>query len=382
MNAIPALGAAATPSRRDARLLAVAADGKLSSLLRAAFAELFEPGDLVVANDAATLPASLTGTHGPTGRPIELRLAGWVTPGDPHRFAALAFGDGDHRMRTEDRPQPPPLRRGDRLELGPLTAVVEATLGHPRLLLVRFPGNRASVFGGLARHGRPIQYAHVPAPLALWDVWTSLAALPVAFEPPSAGFALDWRVVYAWRRRGIGFATLTHAAGISSTGDPELDARLPFDEPYRIPPRTAAMVAETKRCGGRVIAIGTTVVRALEAAASADRQVREGEGIARGRIGAATPLAVVDAILTGVHQPGESHFELLAAFADRRLLERISGAFLAGGYRAHEFGDSMLLERQRVIARDTAHPGPLHGQGGNARRPPSPAAPSAPRRHR
>ena len=64
-----------------------------------------------------------------------------------------------------------------------------------------------------------------------------MAADPVAFEPPSAGFALDWQTLARWRGRGIGFATLTHAAGISSTGDPALDRRLPFDEPYRIPQR-------------------------------------------------------------------------------------------------------------------------------------------------
>jgi S-adenosylmethionine:tRNA ribosyltransferase-isomerase len=180
----------------------------------------------------------------------------------------------------------------------------------------------------------------------MWDVWTSIAAQPVAFEPPSAGFAIDWRTLHAWQQRGVAFATLTHAAGISSTGDPALDARLPFDEPYRIPERTAIAVREARSRGGRVIAVGTTVVRALESAAGADGTVRPGPGIATGRIGPQTPLRVIDAILTGVHQPGESHFELLRAFAGDALLDRISAAFIAGDYRAHEFGDSMLLERQ------------------------------------
>ena len=120
---------------------------------------------------------------------------------------------------------------------------------------------------------------------------------------------------------------------------------LPFDEPYRIPAGTAAAIAEAKAEGGRIIAIGTTVVRALEAAANADG-VRAGDGVARGRIERDTPLRVVDAILTGVHQPGESHFELLRAFADDAVLDRVTAALAARGYRAHEFGDSMLLERQ------------------------------------
>ena len=129
---------------------------------------------------------------------------------------------------------------------------------------MRFLDKPATILGGLARHGRPIQYAHVPVPLALSDVWTRIAADPIAFEPPSAGFALDWRTLAAWRQRGIGFATLTHAAGISSTGDRTLDLRLPFDEPYSIPERTAAAIKQAKSKGGRIIAIGTTVVRAIE----------------------------------------------------------------------------------------------------------------------
>jgi hypothetical protein len=95
-----------------------------------------------------------------------------------------------------------------------------------------------------------------------------------------------------------------------------------------------------------VVAVGTTVVRALESAAHPDGGVRSGAGVASGRIGAQASLRTVDALLTGVHQPGESHFELLRAFAGDALLARISAAFAAGDYLAHEFGDSMLLERQ------------------------------------
>jgi len=339
--------AADHPEPHAARLLVVEADGAMRNLPRAALASLLAPGDLVVANDAATLPASLSGTHLASGEPIEVRLAGWLSAGDPtRRFVAIAFGAGDHRTRTEDRPPPPPLASGDCLQFGTLEAMVARLLRHPRLVELRFIGSRAAVLAGIARHGRPIQYAHVPEPLALWDVWTKIAAEPVAFEPPSAGFALDWRTLAAWRERGVGFATLTLAAGISSTGDPALDQRLPFDEPYRIPERTAAAIARARSDGKRVVAVGTTVVRALLSAADADGEIRAGDGMARGRIMRGTRLGVIDAILTGVHQPGESHFELLRAFADDVVLDRASAAFIAHGYRAHEFGDSMLLHRQ------------------------------------
>jgi S-adenosylmethionine:tRNA ribosyltransferase-isomerase len=240
--------------------------------------------------------------------------------------------------------------------LGPLVAVVERLLDHSLLFVLRFCEDRDAVLAGLARHGQPIQYAHVREPLALWDVWTRIAAAPTAFEPPSAGFALDWCMLAAWRQRGIGFATLTHAAGISSTGDPMLDQRLPFEEPYRIPERTAAAVERTKSQGGRIVAIGTSTVRALESSANADGRVRAGADVASGRIVRGTKLRVVDAILTGVHQPGESHFELLRAFADDAVLDHISASLAAHGYRAHEFGDSMLIERQPCVPPDGAKP--------------------------
>jgi S-adenosylmethionine:tRNA ribosyltransferase-isomerase len=336
--------------QRSAKLLVVNADGGIRHLPRAALASLFSPGDLVIANDAATLPASLTGAHFGTNELIEVRLAAWVSVGDPTRFVAVAFGAGDHRTRTEDRLPPPRLSAGDRLAFGALDAVVERLLEAPCLFQLHFLGDRATVLAGLARHGAPIQYAHVPEPLALWDVWTRIAADPIAFEPPSAGFALDWRTLSIWRRRGVGFATLTHAAGLSSTGHPELDSSLPFDEPFRIPQRTAAAIAQAKSNDRRTIAIGTTVVRSLESAAMVDGAVRAGDGVASGRIARETPLRVVDSILTGVHQPGESHYELLRAFASDTVLDRMSAAVEEHGCRTYEFGDFVLVEYHHAIA--------------------------------
>jgi S-adenosylmethionine:tRNA ribosyltransferase-isomerase len=346
--------AAKRPEQRLAKLLMIDAKGEVRHFLRHTLAALFSPGDLLIANDAATLPASLQGIHCPSGEPIEIRLAAWVSIHDPTRFTAIAFGTGDHRTRTEDRIAPPPVASGDRLALGTLVAIVERRLYHPRLFRLRFLGNRATILTGLARHGRPVQYAHIPEPLALGDVWTRIAAHPIAFEPPSAGFVLDWRALAVWRQRGVGFATLTHAAGLSSTGDPGLDQRLPFDEPYRIPECTAAAIKLAKSRGGRIIAVGTTVVRALESAVNADGSVRAGHGVASERIVGETPLRIVDMVLTGVHQPGESHFELLRAFATDVVLNEISVAVGEHGYRPHEFGDSMLIERRPRVGCD--HP--------------------------
>jgi S-adenosylmethionine:tRNA ribosyltransferase-isomerase len=336
----------------QARLLVVDASRRIGHAPRSAFVEFLRPGDLVIANDAATLPASLRGVHAATGAPVEVRLAGRpsLRPEDVGRFSAVVFGAGDFRTRTEDRPPPPARARGDRLLLGPLRATVGQALGHARLVALRFDGPPDEVWAGLALHGRPIQYAHVATPLALWDVWTRIAGPPVAFEPPSAGFTLDWRALSAIRERGAEFATVTHAAGISSTGDEGLDRLLPFDEPYRIPDSTALAVGRARERGGRVVAVGTSVVRALEDAAEGGGLVRAGEGLATQRIGAETLLRVVDAILSGTHEPGTSHYELLRAFLDDATLRRTSAELDARGYLTHEFGDSVLIERARPQA--------------------------------
>ncbi len=339
--------AATTPTQRpsDARLLIVGLDGTLQHARRATLAEHLQRGDLLVANDAATMPASLVGRHERSGTTIEVRLAGRrsLAVDDVHEFTAIVFGAGDHRTHTEDRIAPPVLRAGDVLRLGPLHATVLRSLGHPRLVDLRFAGTPDEIWAGIARHGKPIQYAHIEPPLALWDVWTRVAALPVAFEPPSAGFVLDWRMLADLKARGIGFATLTHAAGISSTGDAALDAQLPFDEPYYLPEATVRVVASTHAHGRRVIALGTTVTRALEHAASSGAGLRAGAGVATQRIGAHSSLRVVDAIVSGTHEPGTSHYELLRAFADDAVLRRASAALDAHGYRTHEYGDSVLI---------------------------------------
>jgi S-adenosylmethionine:tRNA ribosyltransferase-isomerase len=327
-----------------AKLLVVDAREGMRHIARESLVDVLQPGDLVVANDAATLPASLQGTHVPSGASIEVRLAGRNGLSfDVSDFSAVVFGAGDFHVRTEDRPPPPSLATGDRIALGPLSATITGLLGHPRLVSLHFDGNPDAIWAGIAQHGRPIQYSHVQTPLVLWNVWTAFASPPVAFEPPSAGFAIDWHTIAALRARGIGFATITHAAGISSTGDPELDQRLPFDEPYDIPASTARAIAATRTQGGRIVAVGTTVVRALEHAAAHDGAVHAGAGVATQRIGPGTRLRVADAILTGVHERGTSHYELLRAFVDDETLAAADEELAAHGYRAHEFGDSVFV---------------------------------------
>jgi S-adenosylmethionine:tRNA ribosyltransferase-isomerase len=328
---------------RQAKVLAVDEHGQFQPWPRRRLPDLFRRGDLVIANDAATIPAGLSGEH--RGHPIEVRLAGRrsLKADDTREWIAVIFGAGDYRMRTEDRPLPPELKSGDRLTLGPLRTTIIGVLGHPRLVQLAFDGSSTEFWEGIARHGRPIQYSHLRTDLALWDVWSPIAGPPVALEPPSASFALDWGTLAWFRKRGVQFATITHAAGISSTGDEELDARLPLDEPYHIPESSVLAIEAAKSRGGRVIAIGTTVVRALEDAADPDGLVRPGDGVATRRIGPSTRLRVVDAILSGTHEPGTSHYELLRAFGDDETLQRVDLELNLHDYRTHEFGDSVFV---------------------------------------
>jgi len=339
-------------------MMVIDARGNGRIMPRAEMVSLLRAGDVLVANDAATLPASLSGRHLRSGADVEIRLAGWREPANPdvRHFIAVAFGAGDFHMPTEHRPPPPVILKGDRLQLGSLDATIGRLLGHWRLVEVNFAGPQAAIWQGLALHGRPIQYAHVSKPLSLWDVWSPIAGMPVAFEAPSASYLLDWETLERIGRHGATFATLTHAAGISSTGDDALDSQFPLDEPYFIPPLTARAIREAKSRGSRIVAVGTTVVRALEHASIAGG-VRAGHGVANLRISPHYRPRTVDALITGVHEPGSSHFDLLGAFARRAVLTAASVDMDRQGFLCHEFGESLFVERglERETTREFEH---------------------------
>jgi S-adenosylmethionine:tRNA ribosyltransferase-isomerase len=303
---------------------------------------LLRRGDLLVVNDSATLPASLDARS--DGVPVEVRL---VAALDDGTWAAALLGAGDWRTRTEDRPAPPRLPRGSVLAFGGEAAVTATVVGvsdvTPRLVRIRFDRDGDALWPALYRAGRPVQYSYLRAPLALWHVQTAYATRPWSVEMPSAGRPLTWEVLLDARARGIGLAAVTHGGGLSSTGDPALDRALPLAERYEVPAATAEAVGRSRDRAGRVIAVGTTVVRALESAAGADGRLRAGQGWTSLRIGPGSRPRAVDGLLTGVHGPGESHFELLRAFAPEPLLRRALAHAEREGYLAHEFGDSLLI---------------------------------------
>ena len=173
--------AATSRTNEGARLLVVSDQGAMRSTARTQLADFFQAGDVLVANDAATLPASLLGTHVRTGRAIEVRLAARPSlhAEDIHRFEVIVLGEGNHHQRTEERAAPPALNVGDELHFAPsLRAHVTNLLGHARHVELDFDAEPDAFWSQLAMSGRPIQYAHVPNELSLWDVWTSSLGRP------------------------------------------------------------------------------------------------------------------------------------------------------------------------------------------------------------
>jgi S-adenosylmethionine:tRNA ribosyltransferase-isomerase len=291
-------------------------------------------GDVVVVNDAATLPASIRARTA-AGAVFELRLAAAITG---ELVDAVALGAGDHRTPTERRAAPPPLAAGDVVLVGDRAVPARVVEASGRRVALRVDAPAESVVALFYADGQPIQYAHRPARLPLYEVQTAYAARPWAVEMPSAGRGLTWDVLLGLRAAGVGVARLTHAAGLSSTGDAALDRALPWPERYEIPTATADAIAAARASGHRVVAVGTTVVRALEASGGA-----AGSGVATLRLDARSRPRVVDGLVSGLHVPGESHFDLLSAFAPVAALRTALATAAAAGLSAHELGDACLV---------------------------------------
>jgi S-adenosylmethionine:tRNA ribosyltransferase-isomerase len=322
-------------SRDDVRLLVT--DG-VHGARHAQFytlADMLVPGDLLVFNDSMTFPAALRATH-ETGEEIVLH------------FAPLQSRDqtGDARAETAlVEPRRAKVQPGDRLALpgGGSIALAGLRRGSRRLwnATLALPLSYHAYF---ARYGMPIAYPHSRKDLPLDAYQTTYARMLGSSEMPSAGRPFTRAVFDRLSARGIEVATVTLHAGLSSEERDEL----PIDEWREVPLLTAAAIRRAKKRGSRIIAVGTTVVRALESSLDRMQRIISSRGWTGLHITPDRPMRVVAALLTGFHEPASTHLSILESIAGRRHVEDAYREALSGRYLWHEFGDVHLLLPSRV----------------------------------
>ena len=299
-----------------------------------------DAGDLLVVNTSATVAAAVDGS-GPGGEPLEVHLS------TPLAASPTNSANGPNlwviELRRPSRPASLPYaggKAGTSVSLaGGGAAELLMPYGAPGRLWVanlRLPG---AVLTWLAEHGRAIRYRYVPTDWPLACYQTVFATEPGSAEMPSAARPFSAELVTDLVSRGIGIAPLVLHTGLSS---PEAH-ELPYPEWFRVPWTTARLVNHAREEGGRVIAVGTTAVRALETVADDRGQVHPGQGWTETVITPDRGVRIVDGLITGWHEPAASHLALLETIAGRSLLKRSYTEALAARYWWHEFGDSHLI---------------------------------------
>lgn len=298
--------------------------------------EFLRSGDLLIFNSSRTLPAALDGCAAPVGPCMQVRLAEHLP--DDAWLALLLCQQGD--------PFGCGLRDGMSIRFSSeLNAIVERQDANiPRLWKLRFSQSGTKLIDLFYQLGQPIRYEYVSAPWDLEYYQTVYAKEPGSAEMPSAGRGFTWKLLFDLKRQGIDTAQIVLHTGLSSYLDDELDAsHLASEEEYFISEETANKINHTHRAGGRVIAVGTTVVRALESAVDELGTVQAQHSYTRLRITANHQLKAVDGLLTGMHEPEASHLDLLTAFLPAQEIRSAYIDAVQQKYLWHEFGDLNLL---------------------------------------
>lgn len=323
---------------RDAVRLLVSRGTEVSHHAFGELPRLLRAGDLLVVNTSETLPAAVDGRIGHARVVVH-----FSTRGDDGRWA-VELRDPDRRGTTRARAGGPAgaevrLPEGVRLVLDePLSA------GSERLWWARVTGTEgAGILGLMREHGRPIRYSYTELDQPL-SVYQTVFALPSAdgtgsAEMPSAARPFTVRMVTELVSRGVQFAPITLHTGVASAEAHEP----PYPERFAVPEASARLINAVRAGDGRVIAVGTTAVRAVESAAGADGVVRARAGWTDLVVTPERGVRVVDGLLTGLHEPEASHLLMLEAVAGRAAIDRGYEEALRGRYLWHEFGDVHLV---------------------------------------
>ena len=318
---------------RDSVRLLVSRGGNETDTTFRELPNLLRAGDLLVVNESATIPAALPARAASCGSFL-LHLSTRYSP---------RFWLAEPRWSAE-RPGPLPLEPGATLEVAGVTArAVSPYPGLPRLVYIDFD---VPIADRLERDGRPIRYGYLDRDYPLDMYQTVFAAVPGSAEMASAARPFSRELVSRLKAQGIRFASVVLHAGVSSVEvtNPIVETHPIFPEPFEVPQRTVREI-ETARCGGgRVIAVGTTVARALESAWDGERLLPT-RGFTRLFLHPGRPPRTFDALLTGFHDPETTHLALLYAVGGAEAVHRAYRHAIDQGYLWHEFGDSHLLFR-------------------------------------
>jgi S-adenosylmethionine:tRNA ribosyltransferase-isomerase len=324
-------------SRDQVRLLVIdRATGRIEHSRFDKIDKYLRGGDLLVFNSSRTLPASLSGCGAAHGPCMEARLAQRLPDGS--WLALLLCEQGD--------PFGCGLRAGMQIEFAEKLAatVLERDTNIPRLWRLRFSISGTELVDLIYRLGKPIRYEYVSAPWDLDYYQTVYATEPGSAEMPSAGRAFTWKLLLELKRRGIDTAYVVLHTGLSSYMDDELDRLHPAsEEEYFVNRLTAEKIRRSRQRGGRVIAVGTTVVRALESVTNENGSVTEAHGYTRLKIDHHHRLRAVNGLLTGLHEPEASHLDLLSAFLPAQKIQAAYEEAVVQRYLWHEFGDLNLI---------------------------------------
>ncbi len=323
--------------RDDARLMvARRSDDRLVHTMFGHLADFLDPGDLLVVNTSATLPAAVPTVGADDGLLVHLSTE---LPGGLWLIELRRPVGAGSRPYAGDRG-----REAGRTLALPGGAAVDLLAPYPAggppvrlwFAVLRLP---TTVPAYLARHGRPIRYGYVHRPFPISAYQTVFAQEPGSAEMPSAGRPFTTTLVTDLVSRGVGISPIVLHTGVSSAEPGEM----PYPERYRVPAETAARVNAARAGGHRVVAVGTTVTRALETAADDEGRVHPAAGWTELVVTPERGARVVDGLITGWHPPAGSHLMLVEAVAGRAAVERSYAAAVEGRYRWHEFGDVHLV---------------------------------------
>lgn len=292
-------------------------------------------GDLLIFNSGRTLPASLKTVNYKAQQNLEVRLAEHLP--DDSWLVLFLYQNKTHFHSN--------LKPGLKIkfESGLSASIIERNIHNPRLWKIKFSVTGQELINIFNQIGKPIHYGYISAPLPLEYFLTVFSKDPLTSQMPNAGRAFTWKMIFDLKNKGIDTAFLTIHTGLSSYLDNSKAGHLMTEEEYFISASTADKIEAAKISNGRIVAVGTSVVRAIESSALQSGKVIPGHAYTSLRITEEYKLKIADGLITGFHEPEASHLDLISAFLSPAVIKKTYEEAIEKKYLWHEFGDLCLI---------------------------------------